>query len=39
MPKMLDYVDSYQILYKEIIECSKEINEKSQELATIMFSL
>mmetsp|Transcript_49025 Transcript_49025/g.36100 ORF Transcript_49025/g.36100 Transcript_49025/m.36100 type:complete len:106 (-) Transcript_49025:25-342(-) len=27
--KMLDYIDSYQILYKEIVECSKEIHDLS----------
>jgi len=27
--KMVDFVDSYQILYNEIIECAKDINEKS----------
>lgn len=37
--KMFDYVDSYQILYKEIIECAKEINDRSQELACTMFAL
>lgn len=35
--RMGDYVDSYEILYKEMIDCSKEINFKSQELATQMF--
>lgn len=35
--KMVDYADSYQILYKEMIDCAKEINEKSQELASTMF--
>jgi len=37
--KQIDYVDSYQILYKEMIECAKEINEKSQELASTMLAL
>lgn len=27
--KMVDFVDSYQILYNEVIECAKDINEKS----------
>jgi len=27
--KMTDYVDSYQILYKEMIDCAREINDKS----------
>lgn len=37
--KMSDYADSYQILYKEMIDCAKEINEKSQELASTMYQL
>ena len=37
--QMTDYVDSYSILYNEVIECSKDLNEKSQELAATMFSL
>jgi hypothetical protein len=37
--KDIDYVDSYQILYKEIIQCAKEIFEKSGELANTFFSL
>lgn len=37
--KMTDFIDSYQILYNEIIECAKDINEKSKALATSMFSL
>lgn len=37
--KMMDYADSYQILYKEMIDCAKEINEKSQELASTMYQL
>ena len=36
---MNDYVESYQILYKEMIECAKDINDKSQELASTMFAL
>lgn len=36
---MVDYIDSYQILYQEVIDCSKELNEKSAELATTMFAL
>ena len=27
--KMVDFVDAYQTLYNEIIECAKDINEKS----------
>jgi hypothetical protein len=27
--KMGDYVESYQILYKEMIECARDINDKS----------
>ena len=34
--KMLDYAESYQILYKEVIDCAKEIKDKSLELATTM---
>jgi len=26
---MTDFIDSYQILYNEVIECAKEINTKS----------
>ena len=37
--KMSDYIDSYQILYREVIECAKDINQKSQELATNMFAM
>ena len=37
--KMGDYVDSYDILYKEIIECSREINDKSSELANLFLKL
>ena len=27
--KMTDFIDSYHILYNEVIECAKDINEKS----------
>ena len=36
---MIDFADSYQILYKEMIDCAKEIQDKSQELASTMFQL
>jgi hypothetical protein len=36
---MNDYIDSYQILYNEIIACSSDINEKSKALATSMFAM
>lgn len=32
--KMIDFVDSYYVLYQEVIECAKDINEKSQALAS-----
>lgn len=37
--KMTDFIDSYQILYNEVIECAKDIDEKSQALATTMNSM
>ena len=37
--KMTDFIDSYQILYQEVIECAKDINEKSKALATTMFAM
>ena len=37
--KMTDFIDSYQILYNEVIECAKDINEKSQALASTMFAM
>ena len=37
--KMTDFTDSYQILYNEVIECAKEINEKSQALASTMHAM
>lgn len=37
--KMTDFIDSYQILYNEVIECAKDINAKSQALASTMFSM
>ena len=37
--KMTDFIDSYQILYNEVIECAKDINAKSQALASTMFAM
>lgn len=37
--KMTDFVDSYQILHNEVIECAKEINEKSKALASTMHAM
>ena len=37
--KMTDFIDSYYILYNEVIECAKDINDKSQALATTMFAM
>ena len=37
--KFLDYADSYQVLYRELIECAKEINDKSQALASTFHQL
>ena len=37
--KMTDFIDSYQILYNEVIECAKDINSKSQALAATMNSM
>jgi len=37
--KMTDFIDSYQILYNEVIECAKDINEKSKALATTMYAM
>lgn len=37
--KMTDFIDSYQILYNEVIECAKDINEKSKALASTMFAM
>ena len=31
--KMQNFTDSYQVLYQEVIETTKELNEKSAELA------
>ena len=36
---MTDFTDSYQILYQEIIETTREIKEKSAELAKKMYKL
>jgi hypothetical protein len=36
---MTDYIDSYQILYGEVIQCANEINEKSKALASTMFAM
>ena len=37
--KMTDFIDSYQILYSEVIDCAKDINEKSKALASTMFAM
>jgi len=37
--KMVDFTDSYQVLYNEVIECAKDINEKSQALASTMYAM
>ena len=37
--KMTDFIESYFILYNEVIECAKDINEKSKALASTMFSM
>ena len=37
--KMTDFIDSYQILYSEVIDCAKDINEKSKALAASMFHM
>ena len=34
--KMNDFVESYDILYTEVIKCAKDTNEKSHELAKSM---
>ena len=31
--KMQNFTDSYQVLYQEVIETTRELNEKSAELA------
>lgn len=36
---MSDYVSSYDILYTEIIGCAKEVEDKSQELASLMLKM
>lgn len=36
---MLDFSESYGIIYKEMIECAREIHEKSAELASTMFQM
>lgn len=36
---MQDYIDSYDILYTEVIGLSKDIREKSEELATLLFQM
>ena len=36
---MLDYSDSYSILYKGMIDCAKEIKDKSVELASTFYQL
>jgi hypothetical protein len=37
--KMTDFIESYYILYNEVIECAKDINEKSKALATTMYAM
>ena len=37
--KFVDFTDSYQVLYNEVIECAKDINEKSQALASTMYAM
>ena len=37
--KMADFIDSYQILYSELIQCAKDINDKSKALAATMYSM
>lgn len=37
--RMTDFTDSYQILYQEIIETTREIKEKSAELAKTLHTL
>lgn len=37
--KMNDFIDSYQILYGEVISCANDINEKSKALASTMFAM
>ena len=37
--RMTDFTDSYQILYQEIIETTREIKEKSADLAKTMHTL
>jgi len=36
---MLDYIDSYEIIYSEVTKCAQEIEDKSQELASLMLKL
>lgn len=36
---MSDFIDSYQILYGEVIQCASDINEKSKALASTMFAM
>ena len=37
--KMQNFTDSYQVLYQEVIETTRELNEKSAELAQTMYQL
>lgn len=37
--KMPDYIDSYKILYQELMDCSAEVHDKSNELAASMLRL
>lgn len=36
---MQDFVESSTILYREMIDCVKEIEDKSSEVAHLMYSL
>lgn len=37
--KMSEFIETYFILYNEVIACAKEINERSQALASTMHSM
>lgn len=37
--KMNDFIESYQILYGEVVTCANDINEKSKALASTMFAM
>jgi hypothetical protein len=36
---MMDFADSYQIIYKEMMDCAKDVQAKSAALTTSMYSL